>query len=132
MNQAIINPPYYNHPSGLKCHEVSGLLMGWPCQAVQYVWRYQGKGNPIQDLEKAETCLSFIPRVFYQLCWWGDIDTLREHAVLLSTTDTDSWRGECLKQLIFMATDECLDCREKAEKMIRDRIVELSLEQHHV
>lgn len=49
----VNHPPHYRHPSGIQCIEVSRLCHGDMSAAIQYIWRYDTKGNPVEDLRKA-------------------------------------------------------------------------------
>lgn len=50
----VNHPPHYtSHPSGIECIEITRLLGCGIGNATKYVWRRGGKGNPIQDLDKA-------------------------------------------------------------------------------
>lgn len=46
-------PHYEKHPSGLKQIELAELLPYNLGSALKYVWRYEHKGDPAGDLEKA-------------------------------------------------------------------------------
>ncbi len=51
----VNNPPHYQaHPSGVECIQVTehmGFNLG---NAVKYIWRADEKGQPIEDLKKAQ------------------------------------------------------------------------------
>lgn len=49
----VNHPPHYRHPSGVKCIEITRLCHGNMSAFIQYVWRYDAKGTPEQDLAKA-------------------------------------------------------------------------------
>jgi hypothetical protein len=50
-----INPPHYRkHPSGIECIEVTEHMMFNPGNAVKYIWRYLDKGDPVENLRKAQ------------------------------------------------------------------------------
>lgn len=50
----VERPSHYTwHPSGVECHEISGAFSSFCGQAIQYIWRHQHKGTPIEDLRKA-------------------------------------------------------------------------------
>lgn len=49
-----INPKHYkSHPSGVEAVTISEHFMGNVSKAIDYIWRHEHKGNPIEDLEKA-------------------------------------------------------------------------------
>jgi hypothetical protein len=51
----VHHPKHYNsHPSGIECVEFSELLPGNLSHACVYVWRHANKGQPEEDLEKAQ------------------------------------------------------------------------------
>jgi hypothetical protein len=68
MKDAVKHPSHYTaHPSGIECHEITGLLGGNLSNVVKYVWRYDQKGKPIEDLKKALQYLEFEIKDFEEL-----------------------------------------------------------------
>ena len=60
MKDAVKHPSHYTaHPSGIECHEITGLLGGNLSNVVKYVWRYDQKGKPVEDLKKALQYIEF-------------------------------------------------------------------------
>ena len=52
MNNAVDHPPHYNQlPVG--CIDVVEHFNFNVGSAIKYLWRYQDKGKPIEDLQKA-------------------------------------------------------------------------------
>ena len=50
-----INPSHYRrHPSGVECIEITRHLNFNVGNAIKYIWRYQDKGDPIENLKKAQ------------------------------------------------------------------------------
>jgi Protein of unknwon function (DUF3310) len=50
-----INPSHYRrHPSGIECIEVTRHMNFNTGNAVKYIWRYMDKGDPIENLQKAQ------------------------------------------------------------------------------
>jgi len=50
-----INPSHYRrHPSGIECIEVARHLNFNVGNAIKYLWRYQDKGDPVNNLKKAQ------------------------------------------------------------------------------
>ena len=50
-----INPSHYRkHPSGIECIEVTRHMNFNVGNAVKYLWRYMDKGDPIENLKKAQ------------------------------------------------------------------------------
>lgn len=50
-----INPSHYRrHPSGIECIEVTRHLNFNIGNAIKYLWRYQAKGDAIENLQKAQ------------------------------------------------------------------------------
>jgi len=49
-----VNPPHYkSHPSGVECYQIAEW---WPFHlgnALRYLWRVDGKGDPVENLRKA-------------------------------------------------------------------------------
>lgn len=51
----VNHPPHYGaHPSGVDCIEIVEWMNFNLGNAVKYIWRHDEKGNPIQDLKKAQ------------------------------------------------------------------------------
>ncbi|MGH1542335.1 MAG: DUF3310 domain-containing protein [Arenicella sp.] len=54
MNEAVNHPKHYTqHPSGIECIEVTRHMSFCLGNAFKYVFRHQGKGKPIEDIDKA-------------------------------------------------------------------------------
>jgi Protein of unknwon function (DUF3310) len=54
MNDPINKPNHYNwHPSGVQCVEISEHFTANISKAIDYLWRHNHKGTPIEDLKKA-------------------------------------------------------------------------------
>lgn len=54
-----INPSHYRkHPSGIECIEVVRHMNFNIGNAIKYIWRYQDKGDPIENLKKAQWYLN--------------------------------------------------------------------------
>jgi len=50
-----INPSHYRkHPSGIECIEITRHLNFNVGNAIKYIWRYQDKGDPVENLKKAQ------------------------------------------------------------------------------
>ena len=50
-----INPAHYrSHPSGIECIEVTRHMNFNVGNAIKYLWRYMDKGDPIENLKKAQ------------------------------------------------------------------------------
>ena len=50
-----INPAHYRrHPSGIECIEVTRHMNFNTGNAVKYLWRYLDKGDPVENLKKAQ------------------------------------------------------------------------------
>jgi hypothetical protein len=50
-----INPPHYrSHPSGIECIEITRHMNFNVGNAIKYLWRYMDKGDPIENLKKAQ------------------------------------------------------------------------------
>lgn len=50
-----INPQHYrSHPSGIECIEVTRHMNFNVGNAIKYLWRYMDKGDPIENLKKAQ------------------------------------------------------------------------------
>ena len=68
LTDAVKHPSHYTaHPSGIECHEITGLLGGNLSNVVKYVWRYDQKGKPVEDLKKALQYLEFEKKDFEEL-----------------------------------------------------------------
>ena len=65
LTDAVKHPSHYTaHPSGIECHEITGLLGGNLSNVVKYVWRYDQKGKPVEELKKALQYLEFEKKDF--------------------------------------------------------------------
>jgi len=54
-----INPSHYRrHPSGVECIEITRHLNFNVGNAIKYIWRYQDKGDPVENLKKAQWYLN--------------------------------------------------------------------------
>lgn len=51
---SVSHPEHYESVSGIECIEITRPLDYSLGNAVKYVWRYQHKGHPIEDLKKSE------------------------------------------------------------------------------
>lgn len=49
----VVNKPRHYTAFGHECRDFSRHMHGAQCQAFQYIWRCDLKGEPVQDLEKA-------------------------------------------------------------------------------
>lgn len=50
-----INPSHYRrHPSGIECIEIARHHNFNVGNAIKYIWRYMDKGDPIENLKKAQ------------------------------------------------------------------------------
>jgi len=50
-----INPSHYRrHPSGVECIEIARHMTFNVGNAIKYLWRYQDKGDPVENLKKAQ------------------------------------------------------------------------------
>lgn len=50
-----INPAHYRkHPSGIECIEVTRHMNFNTGNAIKYIWRYLDKGDPVENLKKAQ------------------------------------------------------------------------------
>lgn len=50
-----VNPSHYRkHPSGIECIEVTRHMNFNTGNAIKYIWRYLDKGDPVENLKKAQ------------------------------------------------------------------------------
>lgn len=50
-----INPAHYRrHPSGIECIEVTRHMNFNLGNAIKYIWRHADKGDPVENLKKAQ------------------------------------------------------------------------------
>jgi hypothetical protein len=50
-----INPSHYRkHPSGIECIEVTRHMNFNIGNAIKYIWRHMDKGDPVENLQKAQ------------------------------------------------------------------------------
>jgi len=53
MSDVVNHPKHYkSHPSGIECKDIASYFPSPLANAIKYIWRYEAKENPIQDLEK--------------------------------------------------------------------------------
>jgi len=60
MSDPVNNPTHYKGHNGVDCITAMEAMVGpagfaahLRCQVLKYLWRYEDKGNPVQDLNKA-------------------------------------------------------------------------------
>lgn len=54
-SEDAINPSHYRkHPSGIECIEVTRHMNFNVGNAIKYIWRHLDKGDPIENLQKAQ------------------------------------------------------------------------------
>ena len=59
LEEDTINPSHYRkHPSGIECIEVTRHMNFNVGNAIKYLWRYMDKGDPIENLKKAQWYIS--------------------------------------------------------------------------
>jgi hypothetical protein len=56
----VNHPPHYKHPSGVECIEVVRHCSNDMGAVIRYIWRYEDKWNPTEDLKKARWYLNDI------------------------------------------------------------------------
>jgi hypothetical protein len=55
LHEDAINPSHYRkHPSGIECIEVTRHMNFNVGNAIKYLWRYMDKGDPVENLQKAQ------------------------------------------------------------------------------
>jgi hypothetical protein len=55
LEEDPINPSHYRrHPSGIECIDITEHMLFNPGNAVKYIWRYMDKGDPVENLRKAQ------------------------------------------------------------------------------
>jgi hypothetical protein len=58
MSDLVKAPNHYTwHPSGVECKDISGHFPHFVASAIEYLWRHNHKGTPLQDLRKARECI---------------------------------------------------------------------------
>lgn len=60
MNESVESPNHYSSPTGVECVDVIYPMPYALASAVKYVWRYDEKGTPVEDLKKALYCLKLL------------------------------------------------------------------------
>ena len=130
LTDAVKHPSHYTaHPSGIECHEITGLLGGNLSNVVKYVWRYDQKGKPIEDLKKALQYLEFEKKDFEKFgCHFFDV---RIEEALDKLKKVDKSEKEIFKALIFCLVGRFIKYGEKLElieKVLKDQIKELENE----
>lgn len=55
VEEDAINPSHYRrHPSGIECIEITRHLNFNVGNAIKYLWRHMDKGDPVENLKKAQ------------------------------------------------------------------------------
>lgn len=55
VQEDAINPTHYRtHPSGIECIEITRHMNFNIGNSIKYLWRYMDKGDPIENLQKAQ------------------------------------------------------------------------------
>lgn len=55
ISEDPVNPSHYRkHPSGIECIEITRHLNFNIGNAIKYIWRHADKGDPIENLKKAQ------------------------------------------------------------------------------
>lgn len=58
-DRTVTHPPHYNsHPSGLECWDLILDMRHGDAAVIKYLWRWESKDAPLQDLRKALEYLS--------------------------------------------------------------------------
>ena len=132
LTDAVKHPSHYTaHPSGIECHEITGLLGGNLSNVVKYVWRYDQKGKPIEDLKKALQYLEFEKKDFLNI---GEhtIDK-RLQAGILRLRDLCKTEKEIFKREVFYGVgaflvNNALHSIDNISEKITNKIKELENE----
>lgn len=92
MSDPVSHPSHYTQDKckckncgyGIECITIAERFPFSLGAAIKYLWRYEDKGNPIQDLEKAKQYIQF------------EIDKLKENKLSLAKKDVtyklSNWR----------------------------------------
>lgn len=77
-NDPVNSPNHYtrSHP-GMECIELTADTSFCLGNAIKYLWRYHGKGRPVEDLEKARWYLCRVIDHDEKIAW-----TRQQHAIL--------------------------------------------------
>jgi hypothetical protein len=59
MSDPVKYPAHYTWIPGIECKDITKHFLSMPGSAIKYIWRYQFKGKPIEDLNKAIQCLEY-------------------------------------------------------------------------
>lgn len=60
MSDAVTHPSHYTRRFGIECIELTRHLSFCAGNAVKYIWRHLDKGQPLEDLRKAEQYLLWV------------------------------------------------------------------------
>lgn len=138
--EMVNHPKHYNGPSGVECIDVISWMPFALGSFVKYLWRYQDKDNPPQDLKKArfyinqyaedlkqedyrELVHSYIQAGFFA---WTDtsIRLIHKHAEWLES-EGYTWDSRIFllvaKYLSLMSIDDTIDrLIEELDKIVED------------
>jgi len=71
MNKEMVNHPDHYNTGDIECITAIRYLPFSAGSAVKYLWRYEHKQNPIQDLQKARWYIN-------QIMEWNDSDDIND------------------------------------------------------
>lgn len=119
MNDPINRPSHYtrSHP-GIECIELTADMSFCLGNCCKYVWRYDSKGRPVEDLEKARWYLARLIERGERIALTNDqhviINTLAVQAAELNEARFWRFLGQSRAELALEYLDELIDERTSA------------------
>ena len=78
MTDSIEHPTHYTGRNiGYECIDIAQCQSFCTGNAIKYLWRYHGKGRPVEDLEKARWYLCHVIDQDEKIAW-----TRQQHVIL--------------------------------------------------
>lgn len=105
MTDMVKSPSHYLHPSGVECKEVTYDLPKWIGDAIKYVWRYESKGKPLEDLRKAHECLNSLDVLRVRKIYSYHTAESLEAAQQVIKYENEHWENYLLRNLLRTTFD---------------------------
>ena len=102
----VNSPPHYNTPSGVECISIIRHFPQAFATAIKYVWRFNHKWDPAEDLGKAEFYLNDYKKYAFET---KEFDMQFHKATLIGakTVMEGPLRTDLRKHIVYLETTEC-------------------------
>jgi len=132
MKTDMVNkPPHYNgHPSGLECKDIAAYFPSQIANAIKYMWRYEDKGKPVEDLLKCQWYLTeVIDNTNHEFTYEGLLIAKKfipkKNIDKFIKAETNPWRLEFMKQIKKCLDKSDIGYLEKALSVVSTMIVSM-------